>query len=189
MGNTLRKKWGNLEGREWKLDMIMCHCTYKQHSQQEKNKAKLIPFLWESHTVSLTNLPMCHPSNGIYLLLLTSTDIDLFTVLCYFTWITEVIQLVFFKQFNYCPIILPNHQAPNMSKFPPASQSSVEASSFLLHQSEYIKVFLLIRHFADRTKSDDLLASTEDYIHIRIQQRNNRETITIAQVMKIMKGH
>ncbi|XP_036189134.1 eukaryotic translation initiation factor 1b isoform X1 [Myotis myotis] len=36
--------------------------------------------------------------------------------------------------------------------------------------------------FADATKGDDLLpAGTEDYIHIRIQQRNGRKTLTTVQ--------
>nr|XP_044995944.1 eukaryotic translation initiation factor 1-like [Jaculus jaculus] len=36
--------------------------------------------------------------------------------------------------------------------------------------------------FADASKSDDLLpAYTEDYIHIRIQQRNSRKTLTTVQ--------
>ncbi|XP_038968989.1 eukaryotic translation initiation factor 1-like [Rattus norvegicus] len=36
--------------------------------------------------------------------------------------------------------------------------------------------------FADASKGDDLLpAGTEDYIHIRIQQRNSRKTLTIVQ--------
>uniref|UniRef100_A0A2K5ZW24 SUI1 domain-containing protein n=1 Tax=Mandrillus leucophaeus TaxID=9568 RepID=A0A2K5ZW24_MANLE len=36
--------------------------------------------------------------------------------------------------------------------------------------------------FADASKGDDLLpAGTEDYIHIRIQQRNGRKTLTIVQ--------
>ncbi|XP_035584536.1 eukaryotic translation initiation factor 1-like [Zalophus californianus] len=36
--------------------------------------------------------------------------------------------------------------------------------------------------FADASKGDDLLpAGPEDYIHIRIQQRNGRETLTTVQ--------
>ena len=36
--------------------------------------------------------------------------------------------------------------------------------------------------FADASKGDDLLpAGTEDYIHIRIQQRNSRKTLTAVQ--------
>ena len=36
--------------------------------------------------------------------------------------------------------------------------------------------------FADATKGDDLLpAGTEDKIHIRIQQRNGRKTLTTVQ--------
>ena len=36
--------------------------------------------------------------------------------------------------------------------------------------------------FADASKGDDLLpAGTEDYIHIRIQQRNSRKTLTTVQ--------
>ncbi|XP_035471884.1 eukaryotic translation initiation factor 1 [Scophthalmus maximus] len=36
--------------------------------------------------------------------------------------------------------------------------------------------------FADATKGDDQLPSgTEDYIHIRIQQRNGRKTLTTVQ--------
>lgn len=36
--------------------------------------------------------------------------------------------------------------------------------------------------FADATKGDDRLpAGTEDYIHIRIQQRNGRKTLTTVQ--------
>jgi translation initiation factor 1 len=36
--------------------------------------------------------------------------------------------------------------------------------------------------FTDASKGDDLLsAGTEDYIHIRIQQRNSRKTLTTVQ--------
>lgn len=36
--------------------------------------------------------------------------------------------------------------------------------------------------FADASKGDDRLpAGTEDYIHIRIQQRNGRKTLTTVQ--------
>lgn len=36
--------------------------------------------------------------------------------------------------------------------------------------------------FADATKGDDCLpAGKEDYIHIRIQQRNGRKTLTTVQ--------
>ncbi|XP_048193723.1 eukaryotic translation initiation factor 1-like [Perognathus longimembris pacificus] len=36
--------------------------------------------------------------------------------------------------------------------------------------------------FADASKGDDLLpAGTEDYIHIRIKQRNGRKTLTTVQ--------
>ncbi|CAL8272719.1 unnamed protein product [Lota lota] len=36
--------------------------------------------------------------------------------------------------------------------------------------------------FADATKGDDRLpAGTEDYIHIRVQQRNGRKTLTTVQ--------
>uniref|UniRef100_A0A2K6U563 SUI1 domain-containing protein n=1 Tax=Saimiri boliviensis boliviensis TaxID=39432 RepID=A0A2K6U563_SAIBB len=36
--------------------------------------------------------------------------------------------------------------------------------------------------FADASKGDDLFpAGTEDYIHIRIQQRNGRKTLTTVQ--------
>eukprot|EP00069_Balaena_mysticetus_P013645 bmy_01531T0 len=36
--------------------------------------------------------------------------------------------------------------------------------------------------FADASKGDDLLpAGTEDYIHIRIQQKNGRKTLTTVQ--------
>uniref|UniRef100_A0A8C9JUY8 Eukaryotic translation initiation factor 1B n=1 Tax=Panthera tigris altaica TaxID=74533 RepID=A0A8C9JUY8_PANTA len=45
-------------------------------------------------------------------------------------------------------------------------------------------VLVLVRGhpFADATKGDDLLpAGTEDYIHIRIQQRNGRKTLTTVQ--------
>uniref|UniRef100_A0A7M4FSV5 Eukaryotic translation initiation factor 1 n=1 Tax=Crocodylus porosus TaxID=8502 RepID=A0A7M4FSV5_CROPO len=39
--------------------------------------------------------------------------------------------------------------------------------------------------FADASKGDDLLpAGTEDYIHIRIQQRNGRKTLTTVQGIK-----
>lgn len=37
-------------------------------------------------------------------------------------------------------------------------------------------------HFADVSKGDDLLsAGTEDYIHIRVQQRSDRKTLTTVQ--------
>lgn len=46
----------------------------------------------------------------------------------------------------------------------------------------YTNHFLLADPFADATKGDDLLpAGTEDYIHIRIQQRNGRKTLTTVQ--------
>ncbi|KAM9843552.1 eukaryotic translation initiation factor 1 [Aulostomus maculatus] len=35
--------------------------------------------------------------------------------------------------------------------------------------------------FADANKGDDLLGGSEDYIHIRIQQRNGRKTLTTVQ--------
>ncbi|XP_044526880.1 eukaryotic translation initiation factor 1-like [Gracilinanus agilis] len=36
--------------------------------------------------------------------------------------------------------------------------------------------------FADANKGDDLLpAGTEDYVHVRIQQRNGRKTLTTVQ--------
>jgi translation initiation factor 1 len=42
--------------------------------------------------------------------------------------------------------------------------------------------FFIQHLFADASKGDDLLpAGTEDYIHIRIQQRNCRETLTTIQ--------
>ena len=43
-------------------------------------------------------------------------------------------------------------------------------------------MFFLTDPFADATKGDDLLPSgTEDKIHIRIQQRNGRKTLTTVQ--------
>lgn len=46
----------------------------------------------------------------------------------------------------------------------------------------YRKLFPPTDPFADATKGDDLLpAGTEDYIHIRIQQRNGRKTLTTVQ--------
>lgn len=40
----------------------------------------------------------------------------------------------------------------------------------------------LLDPFADASKGDDRLpAGTEDYIHIRIQQRNGRKTLTTVQ--------
>lgn len=43
-------------------------------------------------------------------------------------------------------------------------------------------VYLSEDPFADATKGDDRLpAGTEDYIHIRIQQRNGRKTLTTVQ--------
>lgn len=45
-----------------------------------------------------------------------------------------------------------------------------------------IQNFQSFDSFADATKGDDLLpAGTEDYIHIRIQQRNGRKTLTTVQ--------
>lgn len=47
-------------------------------------------------------------------------------------------------------------------------------------------VVLLPDPFADATKGDDRLpAGTEDYIHIRIQQRNGRKTLTTVQGIAI----
>ena len=40
----------------------------------------------------------------------------------------------------------------------------------------------LFRSFADVSEGDDLLpAGAEDYIHVRIQQRNGRKTLTTVQ--------
>lgn len=42
--------------------------------------------------------------------------------------------------------------------------------------------YFFVDPFADATKGDDLLpAGTEDKIHIRIQQRNGRKTLTTVQ--------
>lgn len=44
------------------------------------------------------------------------------------------------------------------------------------------RLFSPLDPFADASKGDDLLpAGTEDYIHIRIQQRNGRKTLTTVQ--------
>lgn len=44
------------------------------------------------------------------------------------------------------------------------------------------KNYFFVDPFADASKGDDLLpAGTEDYIHIRIQQRNGRKTLTTVQ--------
>lgn len=53
----------------------------------------------------------------------------------------------------------------------------------LLWRRQYSDHFISIPDpFADATKGDDLLpAGTEDYIHIRIQQRNGRKTLTTVQ--------
>ncbi len=43
-------------------------------------------------------------------------------------------------------------------------------------------VYLSIDPFADATKGDDRLpGGTDEYIHIRIQQRNGRKTLTTVQ--------
>lgn len=45
-----------------------------------------------------------------------------------------------------------------------------------------VRGFCVPDPFADATKGDDRLpAGTEDYIHIRIQQRNGRKTLTTVQ--------
>lgn len=57
-------------------------------------------------------------------------------------------------------------------------------SVFFVKTVLYVIVFLFfpVDPFADATKGDDLLpAGTEDYIHIRIQQRNGRKTLTTVQ--------
>ncbi|XP_014391695.1 PREDICTED: eukaryotic translation initiation factor 1, partial [Myotis brandtii] len=51
----------------------------------------------------------------------------------------------------------------------------------LSHQGSKLQPFFP-DPFADASKGDDLLpAGTEDYIHIRIQQRNGRKTLTTVQ--------
>lgn len=46
----------------------------------------------------------------------------------------------------------------------------------------WLKPFSAPDPFADATKGDDRLpAGTDDYIHIRIQQRNGRKTLTTVQ--------
>lgn len=49
-------------------------------------------------------------------------------------------------------------------------------------QHPVTKDYFFVDPFADASKGDDLLpAGTEDYIHIRIQQRNGRKTLTTVQ--------
>uniref|UniRef100_A0A8C6VIQ7 Eukaryotic translation initiation factor 1 n=1 Tax=Naja naja TaxID=35670 RepID=A0A8C6VIQ7_NAJNA len=65
---------------------------------------------------------------------------------------------------------------------------NVSAGSSLVSASvgevwkDYFSCFNKKDPFADASKGDDLLpAGTEDYIHIRIQQRNGRKTLTTVQ--------
>uniref|UniRef100_A0A6Q2Y9X0 SUI1 domain-containing protein n=1 Tax=Esox lucius TaxID=8010 RepID=A0A6Q2Y9X0_ESOLU len=52
--------------------------------------------------------------------------------------------------------------------------------------ASFIVLFLPTDPFADATKGNDRLpAGTEDYIHIRIQQRNGRKTLTTVQGIAI----
>lgn len=65
------------------------------------------------------------------------------------------------------------------------SPSAEELSPALTQAWSLNMVFVLcssLDPFADATKGDDRLpAGTEDYIHIRIQQRNGRKTLTTVQ--------
>ncbi|XP_057600653.1 eukaryotic translation initiation factor 1-like [Hippopotamus amphibius kiboko] len=71
---------------------------------------------------------------------------------------------------------------------PPAHLLQPPPSAGRFHQGKGIVSYVRIQNlhsfdpFADASKGDDLLpAGTEDYIHIRIQQRNGRKTLTTVQ--------
>uniref|UniRef100_A0A8C2WFD4 Eukaryotic translation initiation factor 1 n=4 Tax=Cottioidei TaxID=8100 RepID=A0A8C2WFD4_CYCLU len=58
-----------------------------------------------------------------------------------------------------------------------------ESKSYRMSDIQNLQTF---DPFADATKGDDRLpAGTEDYIHIRIQQRNGRKTLTTVQGIAI----
>uniref|UniRef100_A0A8C0S6C6 Eukaryotic translation initiation factor 1 n=1 Tax=Canis lupus familiaris TaxID=9615 RepID=A0A8C0S6C6_CANLF len=61
----------------------------------------------------------------------------------------------------------------------PQAVSTEEKESYRMSAIQNLHSF---DPFADASKGDDLLpAGTEDYIHIRIQQRNGRKTLTTVQ--------
>ncbi|EPQ05010.1 Eukaryotic translation initiation factor 1 [Myotis brandtii] len=63
-----------------------------------------------------------------------------------------------------------------------STTSAVTVKSAIRRRKELKDQEKLHNPFADASKGDDLLpAGTEDYIHIRIQQRNGRKTLTTVQ--------
>ncbi|XP_026698610.1 eukaryotic translation initiation factor 1b [Athene cunicularia] len=73
----------------------------------------------------------------------------------------------------------PRHVGNTAQQHPPKRE--VLSLSVVLC-GNYLNLFPPADPFADATKGDDLLpAGTEDYIHIRIQQRNGRKTLTTVQ--------
>ena len=60
---------------------------------------------------------------------------------------------------------------------------SVCRECFLTHVFQLWILYSFADPFADATKGDDLLlAGTEDYIHVRIQQQNSRKTLTVQGI-------
>ncbi|MXQ98108.1 hypothetical protein E5288_WYG011773 [Bos mutus] len=67
-------------------------------------------------------------------------------------------------------------------KPPTLSQLAVSTEEKESYRMSAIQNLHSFDPFADASKGDDLLpAGTEDYIHIRIQQRNGRKTLTTVQ--------
>ncbi|KAM9091886.1 eukaryotic translation initiation factor 1-like, partial [Megaptera novaeangliae] len=73
----------------------------------------------------------------------------------------------------------PSPQPAFSSRRLPQAVSTKEKGSYRKSTIQNLHSFY---PFADASKGDDLLpAGTEDYIHIRIQQKNGRKTLTTVQ--------
>ena len=76
------------------------------------------------------------------------------------------------------------NKTPRFLTLPPSPRPS-PAAAFCRPESYCMSAIQNLHSFdpfADASKGDDLLpAGTEDYIHIRIQQRNGRKTLTTVQ--------
>ncbi|KAK7827085.1 hypothetical protein U0070_019881 [Myodes glareolus] len=113
------------------------------------------------------------------------------------TWVVSQMNKQKHKKVTGAPVTeppprtqLPPPRAPSLPDAPspppafsrsrlPQAVSTEEKESYRMSAIQNLHSF---DPFADASKGDDLLpAGTEDYIHIRIQQRNGRKTLTTVQ--------
>ncbi|KAK9396498.1 Eukaryotic translation initiation factor 1b [Crotalus adamanteus] len=88
----------------------------------------------------------------------------------------QVLPFVFIFPYIFSTAELEKIRANPAAAFPPRSSAHPQKRMSAIQNLQSFDPF------ADATKGDDLLPSgTEDYIHIRIQQRNGRKTLTTVQ--------